>query len=161
MYKTNTVNRPYIKNKKTPLKNKKDNGAEGLLDLLKSARFMNHEITKNNQKILVNEYFIQKETDDYMEYNKQMEALNENQELNRENEFYQDMLGTLRFVEKLPIDEYLLVINYLFDNQKDTEDLIDEANLTTRQGLSKRVKNLIKKAYKEHFREILTENEAS
>lgn len=155
MYKMNNVKFPYVKNNKQPLRIEKETVGEDLVSLLKGARFYNHEITKNNRKLLANELFAQISSDDYREYNQQAAALQENQELTRENGFYEYMLESLKYIEKLPQNEYLLVINYLYGGDAEIDEIMNRAGITTRQSLSKKVKTLVKKAYKEYFRETI------
>lgn len=155
MYKTNNIKFPYIKNNKQPLRIEKETVGEDLVSLLKGARFYNHEITKNNRKLLANELFAQISSDDYREYNQQAAALQENQELTRENGFYEYMLESLKYIEKLPLDEYLLVVNYLYGGDAEINEIMNRAGITTKQGLARKAKTLIKKAHKNHFRETL------
>ena len=155
MYKMNNVKFPYVKNNKQPLNSKKETVGEDLVGILKSARFYNHEITKNNRKLLANELFAQISSDDYREYNQQAAALQENQELTRENGFYEYMLESLKYIEKLPQDEYLLVVNYLYGGDAEINEIMNRAGITTKQGLARKAKTLIKKAHKNHFRETL------
>lgn len=155
MYKMNNVKFPYVKNNKQPLKNIKDTMGEDLVSLLKGARFYNHEITKNNRRILINEDYLQYECLNYQHYGQQMLARQENQEMTRENGFYEYMLESLKYIEKLPQDEYLLVINYLYGGDTEIDEIMNRAGITTRQSLSKKVKTLVKKAYKEYFRETI------
>ena len=155
MYKTNNIKFPYVKNNKQPLRIEKETVGEDLVSLLKGARFYNHEITKNNRKLLANELFSQISSDDYREYNQQAAALQENQELTRENGFYEYMLESLKYIEKLPQNEYLLVINYLYGDEKDIEETVKQSGIMTRQSFPKKVKALINKAYRNYFRETL------
>lgn len=155
MYKMNNVKFPYVKNNKQPLKNTKDTMGEDLVSLLKGARFYNHEITKNNRRILINEDYLQYECLNYQQYGQQMLAQQANQEMTRENGFYEYMLESLKYIEKLPQDEYLLVINYLYGGDTEIDEIMNRAGITTRQNLSKKVKTLVKKAYKEYFRETI------
>ncbi len=155
MYKMNNVKFPYVKNNKQPLKTAKDTMGEDLVAILKSARFYNHEITKNNRRILVNEEYLQYECLNYQHYGQQMLAQQETQELTRENGFYEYMLESLKYIEKLPLDEYLLVINYLYGGDTEIDEIMNRAGITTKQGLARKAKTLIKKAHKNHFRETL------
>ena len=155
MYKMNNVKFPYVKNNKQPLRIEKETVGEDLVYLLKGARFYNHEITKNNRRLLVHEEFLQQECLTYQQYGQQMSAHNENQELTRENGFYEYMLESLKYIEKLPQDEYLLVINYLYGGDAEINEIMNRAGITTKQGLARKAKTLIKKAHKHHFRETL------
>lgn len=155
MYKMNNVKFPYIKNNKQPLNSKKETVGEDLVGILKGARFYNHEITKNNRRLLVHEEFLQQECLTYQQYGQQMLVHNENQELTRENGFYEYMLESLKYIEKLPLDEYLLVVNYLYGGDAEINEIMNRAGITTKQGLARKAKTLIKKAHKSYFRETL------
>lgn len=155
MYKMNNVKFPYVKNNKQPLNSKKETVGEDLVGILKSARFYNHEIIKNNLGLLVHEEFVQQECLNYQQYGQQMLARNEIQELTRENGFYEYMLESLKYIEKLPQDEYLLVINYLYGGDAEMDEVMNRAGITTKQGLTRKAKMLIKKAHKKHFRETI------
>lgn len=155
MYKTNNIKFPYVKNNKQPLRIEKETVGEDLVSLLKGARFYNHEIIENNRKLLANELFAQISSDDYREYNQQAAALQENQELTRENGFYEYMLESLKYIEKLPLDEYLIVVNYLYGGDAEINEIMNRAGITTKQGLARKAKTLIKKAHRSHFRETL------
>lgn len=155
MYKTNNIKFPYVKNNKQPLKIEKETVGEDLVSLLKGARFYNHEITKNNRRLLVNEEYLQLDCLTYQQYGQQMLTQQENQELTRENGFYEYMLESLKYIEKLPLDEYLLVVNYLYGGDAEINEVMNRAGITTKQGLARKAKTLIKKAHKNHFRETL------
>lgn len=155
MYKTNNVKFPYVKNNKQPLKIEKETVGEDLVGILKGARFYNHEIIKNNRRLLVHEEFLQIDCLTYQQYGQQMLAHNENQELSRENGFYEYMLESLKYIEKLPLDEYLLVVNYLYGEDAEINEIMNITGITTKQGLARKAKTLIKKAHKSHFRETL------
>lgn len=155
MYKMNNVKFPYVKNNKQPLNSKKETVGEDLVGILKGARFYNREIIKNNLNLLVNERFIQLECLTYQQYGQQMLAHNENQELTRENGFYEYMLESLKYIEKLPLDEYLIVVNYLYGGDAEINEIMNRAEITTKQSLARKAKTLIKKAHKKHFRETI------
>ena len=159
MYKTNNVRFPYVKNNKQPLNSKKETVGEDLVGILKGARFYNREITKNNQGLLVYEEFVQQECLTYQEYGQQMLARNEIQELSRENGFYEYMLESLKYIEKLPLDEYLIVVNYLYGGDAEINEIMNRAGITTKQGLARKAKTLIKKAHKSYFRETIEDLE--
>ena len=154
MYNT-SVKFPYKKNNKKPLKPVNNSVADGLVDMLKASKFYNHELIKNNKKISVNNSLQQEDTNSYNEFSAQMQANTDNQEMTRENRYYVSILNSLRFIERLQVDDYLLVINYLFDDRLTKEELMEEADVVTRQGLYRKVKRLIIRAHKQYFRDYL------
>lgn len=154
MYNT-SVKFPYKKNNKKPLKPVHNSVADGLVDMLKASKFYNHELIKNNRKISVNNFLQREDANNYNEFSSQMQANTDNQEMARENRYYVYILNSLRFIEKLPTDDYLLVINYLFNDMLSKEELMEEADVATRQGLYRKVKRLIIRAHKQYFRDYL------
>lgn len=155
MYPINTsVHHPYKKNIHTSTKAANDTLVNDLICILKGARFYNHKIINNNLKLLANTIFSNTETTSYNEYTQQIEAKNENEQLVCENSYYEDRLNELKFIEKLPPNEYLLIIGFLYGNTNDHKNLLKSTGKTSEE-LYSCIAKLILKAHKNYFRNCL------
>ena len=114
-----------------------------LMHLLETARLFNRLCIKYNA-----EYIKQREIMETTKDNDEAtEAINRANELQNKIKIIQWQFSYLDFIENLPQDDYLLVINYLYNDYKTQDDLMADAGITTRQGLYKRIRNAVYKAF--------------
>ena len=113
-----------------------------LLDLLRSARIFAGCCCEYTQNIKYYSALAQttkdnEEAKEYLDLVVKYTGLLETAKMQLKN------LEWIDEIRKESVKDYLLVINYLYDDQMTQGDLLDFAGLSTRQGLIKRIKTWV------------------